>query len=60
MQGFLFSKPQPPDDIERWLQQTVLPKKAPWIGQADAADKAEPPRVVRARESRGKPIGKLT
>ena len=38
MQGFLFSKPQPPEDIERWLQQTVLPKKAPWIGQATAGD----------------------
>lgn len=34
MQGFLFSKPLPPDDLERWLAQTVLPRKAPWIGQA--------------------------
>jgi hypothetical protein len=59
MQGFLFSKPQPPEDIERWLQQTVLPKKAPWIGQASAGD-PDPPRVVRARESRAKPVGKLT
>ena len=32
MQGFLFSKPLPPDDLEVWLQQTVLPRKAPWIG----------------------------
>jgi predicted signal transduction protein with EAL and GGDEF domain/DNA-binding response OmpR family regulator len=32
MQGFLFSKPLPPDDLEQWLQQTVLPRKAPWIG----------------------------
>ncbi len=32
MQGFLFSRAHPPEDIERWLQQTVLPKKAPWIG----------------------------
>ena len=58
MQGFLFSKPQPPEDIERWLQQTVLPKKAPWIGQAATADSAEPARR-RGRESRGKPFGKL-
>ena len=36
MQGFLFSRPQLPEDIERWMQQTVLPRKAPWIG--DAAD----------------------
>ena len=58
MQGFLFSQPQPPEDIERWLQQTVLPKKAPWIGQASTSESAEPPRV-RAREPRGKPLGKL-
>jgi predicted signal transduction protein with EAL and GGDEF domain/FixJ family two-component response regulator len=32
MQGFLFSKALPPDDLETWLQQTVLPRKAPWIG----------------------------
>jgi predicted signal transduction protein with EAL and GGDEF domain/DNA-binding response OmpR family regulator len=34
MQGFLFSRPIPPDDLERWREQTVLPRKAPWIGQA--------------------------
>jgi predicted signal transduction protein with EAL and GGDEF domain/DNA-binding response OmpR family regulator len=34
MQGFLFSRPIPPEDLERWLEQTVLPRKAPWIGQA--------------------------
>ena len=33
MQGFLFSRPLPPEDIETWLQQTILPKKAPWIGK---------------------------
>ena len=32
MQGFLFAKALPPDDLETWLQQTVLPRKAPWIG----------------------------
>ncbi len=36
MQGFLFSRAVPPDDLQRWLEQTVLPRKAPWI--ADAAD----------------------
>ncbi len=35
MQGFLFSRAIPADDLQRWLQQTVLPRKAPWIGQAD-------------------------
>jgi predicted signal transduction protein with EAL and GGDEF domain/DNA-binding NarL/FixJ family response regulator len=34
MQGFLFSRPIPADELERWLQQTVLPRKAPWIAQA--------------------------
>ena len=42
MQGFLFSRPQPPDDIVTWLQQTVLPRKAPWIGKVGAADPSEP------------------
>jgi PAS domain S-box-containing protein len=51
MQGFLFSRPQPPEDIEQWLQQTVLPRKAPWIGKV-GEDATEPPRVVRARAPR--------
>jgi predicted signal transduction protein with EAL and GGDEF domain/DNA-binding response OmpR family regulator len=38
MQGFLFSRAIPAEDLERWLQQTVLPRKAPWIGQADTLD----------------------
>jgi sensor c-di-GMP phosphodiesterase-like protein len=57
MQGFLFSKPQMPDDIEAWLQQTVLPKKAPWIGKAsDAeADVADALRAIDARKPRATP-----
>jgi len=43
MQGFLFSRPIPPDELERWLQQTVLPRKAPWIAPA-GAERLEPPR----------------
>jgi len=38
MQGYLFSRPVPGDDLERWLRQTVLPRKATWIGQADEVD----------------------
>jgi hypothetical protein len=34
MQGFLFSRAVPPEDLQRWLEQTVLPRKAPWIGTA--------------------------
>ncbi len=48
MQGFLFSRPIPPDELERWLQQTVLPRKAPWIVQA-GADRLEPPRSTGGR-----------
>jgi len=43
MQGFLFSRPIPPDELESWLQQTVLPRKAPWIVQA-SADRQDTPR----------------
>jgi diguanylate cyclase (GGDEF)-like protein len=47
MQGFLFSKPLPPDDLERWLAQTVLPRKAPWIAQAggEVGDEGPPSNV---------------
>jgi predicted signal transduction protein with EAL and GGDEF domain/CheY-like chemotaxis protein len=55
MQGFLFSKPQPPEDIELWLQQTVLPRKAPWIVQADVADPYDTPRIARVRAPGAKP-----
>ncbi|HPP82664.1 MAG TPA: hypothetical protein PLZ50_03745, partial [Rubrivivax sp.] len=34
MQGFLFSRPVPPEELQTWLEQTVLPRKAPWIGRA--------------------------
>ena len=57
MQGFLFSKPQPPEDIETWLQQTILPRKAPWIGKADEADVAEVLRFPEVRDPRAKPRG---
>jgi predicted signal transduction protein with EAL and GGDEF domain/FixJ family two-component response regulator len=58
MQGFLFSKPLPAPDIETWLQQTILPRKAPWIGKAGDMEGAEALlRYGEARESRIKPIG---
>ncbi|HET9644785.1 MAG TPA: EAL domain-containing protein, partial [Burkholderiaceae bacterium] len=49
MQGFLFSRPIPPEDLERWLQQTVLPRKAPWIGQASAFDAPDGARAIGRR-----------
>ena len=44
MQGFLFSRPIPPDDLENWLKTTVLPRRAPWIGQATALEASETQR----------------
>ncbi len=57
MQGFLFSRAQPPEDIETWLQQTVLPRKAPWIGRAGEAELTDVLRVVDGRDPRSKPVG---
>jgi PAS domain S-box-containing protein len=34
MQGFLFSRAVPADELQHWLEQTVLPRKAPWIASA--------------------------
>jgi predicted signal transduction protein with EAL and GGDEF domain/DNA-binding response OmpR family regulator len=34
MQGFLFSRPVPPKQVEEWLQHTVLPRKAPWMSRS--------------------------
>jgi predicted signal transduction protein with EAL and GGDEF domain len=44
MQGFLFSKALPPDELEHWLSNTVLPRKAPWMQEAgEGAAGAMPP-----------------
>ncbi len=55
MQGYLFSRPQPADDIEAWLQQTVLPRKAPWIGKVGEADLLSD--ALRPAGVRSKPAG---
>ncbi len=58
MQGFLFSRPQPPDVIETWLAQTVLPRKAPWIVKAeDAALSDMLPFPEAGHNPRAKPLG---
>ncbi|MBL8341450.1 MAG: EAL domain-containing protein [Rubrivivax sp.] len=44
MQGFLFSRAVLPDELARWLEQTVMARKAPWIGAA--ATEAESPVVT--------------
>ncbi len=38
MQGFLFCKALPADELERWLGQAKLPRKTPWIAESGAAD----------------------
>ncbi|HSB98378.1 MAG TPA: EAL domain-containing protein [Burkholderiaceae bacterium] len=45
MQGYLFSRPMPADDLEAWLKNTILPRRAPWIGQAGALDAADEARA---------------
>ena len=42
MQGYLFSRPLPPSEIERWLEQTVRPRQAPWIDALAAESDAGP------------------
>jgi predicted signal transduction protein with EAL and GGDEF domain/DNA-binding response OmpR family regulator len=31
MQGFLFSRPLPPSELEVWFEQVLLPRRAPWL-----------------------------
>jgi predicted signal transduction protein with EAL and GGDEF domain/CheY-like chemotaxis protein len=38
MQGFLFSKAIPADELETWLTQVVVPRLAPWITAVSQAD----------------------
>ena len=50
MQGFLFSRAVAPDELQRWLEQTVLPRKAPWIGAAFDPEPVD--EVLRAAGAR--------
>ena len=52
MQGFLFSRAVPADELQRWLQHTVLPRKAPWIGAASAIELEPADPVVSAANGR--------
>jgi len=51
MQGFLFSRAVPPEELVRWLEGTVLPRKANWItGASESVVEVE--RVVAGRPFR--------
>ncbi|MBV8501806.1 MAG: EAL domain-containing protein [Paucibacter sp.] len=43
MQGFLFSKPLPAEELEQWLTSTVLPRKAPWMQELPEVESSFPP-----------------
>jgi predicted signal transduction protein with EAL and GGDEF domain len=52
MQGFLFSKPKPPEEIQAWLEDTVLPRNASWIGTSSDEVSTEPSRSAMSRPVR--------
>lgn len=52
MQGFLFSKPKPADEIQSWLEETVLPRTAPWMGAVGDGASSDAARGMTARPLR--------
>ncbi|MGA0611619.1 putative bifunctional diguanylate cyclase/phosphodiesterase [Caldimonas sp. KR1-144] len=53
MQGYLFSRPLPPEELEQWIGETVLPRKAPWIGRVEGATEATEAVPARGRAGTG-------
>ena len=54
MQGFLFKRAVPPDELQRWLEDAVMPRRAPWFGAVADEDMgaAEAKLAVGARVPR--------
>jgi predicted signal transduction protein with EAL and GGDEF domain/DNA-binding response OmpR family regulator len=52
MQGFLFSRGVAADELQYWLEHTVLPRKAPWIGAAPETGLVEEAPLVGVRRYR--------
>jgi predicted signal transduction protein with EAL and GGDEF domain len=50
MQGFLFSRAVAPDELQRWLHETVLPKEAPWITAGLQSESFEAEGLLPARQ----------
>jgi diguanylate cyclase (GGDEF)-like protein len=40
MQGYLFSKPKPPEEIEMWLRETIEPRMAAWMNKSGGIEVA--------------------
>ncbi len=49
MQGFLFAKPMPPDEIPTWVATTVLPRQAEWIASSTLERGGDAARPMAAR-----------
>ena len=49
MQGFLFSRPLPPEEMEAWREQTLLARQATWIVERGEEGVDEPTRSRHLR-----------
>ncbi|MBH9553552.1 putative bifunctional diguanylate cyclase/phosphodiesterase [Inhella gelatinilytica] len=43
MQGYLFAKPMPGDEVERWVETQLRPRKAEWLRDCVQDGEAPPP-----------------
>jgi hypothetical protein len=59
MQGYLFSRPKPADEIEPWLKDTVLPKLTSWIGPASDDSYTPSPHEALRESSRENPAASV-
>jgi predicted signal transduction protein with EAL and GGDEF domain/FixJ family two-component response regulator len=57
MQGYLFSKPRPADEIQAWLDDSMIQRNAPWMGRVAASAPEAPGTRQQARAPRGRSIG---
>ena len=54
MQGYLFSKPLPPEQVEHWVIHTIRPRAAPWITATESLPASCIPSAT-ARQQRAVP-----
>jgi predicted signal transduction protein with EAL and GGDEF domain/DNA-binding response OmpR family regulator len=48
MQGFLFAKPMPAHEVQRWLENTVVPRQAEWMTSGTLERVGDAPRPLGA------------